>query len=88
MTIPSLCRPCSKGITGTPFRLLLARPVDMFPHTEHVETVALFERCTPEEAEFAAVRRRRLKEQARANASSSTATPLLLEVIEEEDKAP
>lgn len=39
-----LSRPCSKTLKGEPFILKEAAAVDMFPHTDHVEMVLLFER--------------------------------------------
>lgn len=39
-----LSRPCSKTLKGDPFVLKEAAAVDMFPHTDHVEMVLLFER--------------------------------------------
>lgn len=39
-----LSRPCSKSLKGEPFVLKEAAAVDMFPHTDHVEMVLLFER--------------------------------------------
>lgn len=39
-----LSRPCSKTLKGEPFVLKEAAAVDMFPHTDHVEMVLLFER--------------------------------------------
>lgn len=39
-----LSRPCSKTLKGDPFILKEAAAVDMFPHTDHVEMVLLFER--------------------------------------------
>jgi len=40
----ALCRPSSKTFPGPPFVPRLAHPVDLFPHTEHVELVVLLER--------------------------------------------
>lgn len=37
-------RPCSKSLKGDPFVLKEAAAVDMFPHTDHIEMVLLFER--------------------------------------------
>lgn len=37
-------RPCSKTLKGDPFILKEAAAVDMFPHTDHIEMVLLFER--------------------------------------------
>ncbi|XP_031623971.1 tRNA (uracil-5-)-methyltransferase homolog A [Contarinia nasturtii] len=37
-------RPCSKSLKGYPFILKEAAAVDMFPHTDHIEMVLLFER--------------------------------------------
>lgn len=39
-----LSRPCSKTLKGEPFVLKEAAAVDMFPHTDHVEMLLLFER--------------------------------------------
>ncbi|CAN0447652.1 unnamed protein product, partial [Ectocarpus sp. 8 AP-2014] len=39
-----LCTPVSKSTTGLPFRPVKAIPVDMFPHTPHMELVMVFER--------------------------------------------
>lgn len=39
-----LSRPSSKTLRGAPFRPVRAVPVDMFPHTKHVELAILFER--------------------------------------------
>ncbi|XP_019557004.3 tRNA (uracil-5-)-methyltransferase homolog A [Aedes albopictus] len=51
-----LMRPCSKAMRGTPFVLKKALPVDLFPHTPHVELVLLFERePEKEEAEMTEV---------------------------------
>lgn len=41
-------RPCSKTLKGDPFVLKEAAAVDMFPHTEHIEMVLLFERIARE----------------------------------------
>lgn len=37
-------RPRSKTLRGEPFVLKEAAAVDMFPHTDHIEMVLLFER--------------------------------------------
>ncbi|XP_014663337.1 PREDICTED: tRNA (uracil-5-)-methyltransferase homolog A-like isoform X2 [Priapulus caudatus] len=39
-----LVRPASNKFRGEPFRPIVATPVDLFPHTNHVELVLLFER--------------------------------------------
>ncbi|XP_072949423.1 tRNA (uracil-5-)-methyltransferase homolog A [Epargyreus clarus] len=39
-----LARPTSKTLRGAPFAPVAAVPVDMFPHTKHVELVVLFQR--------------------------------------------
>eukprot|EP00903_Cladosiphon_okamuranus_P014193 g13187.t1 len=39
-----LCTPVSKSTSGMPFRPVKAIPVDMFPHTPHMELVMVFER--------------------------------------------
>lgn len=41
-------RPCSKTLKGEPFVLKEAAAVDMFPHTDHIEMVLLFERLVSE----------------------------------------
>ena len=41
---PSLCRAPSKTMKGDPFRPVSSFAVDMFPHTDGVEVVVLFER--------------------------------------------
>ncbi|XP_062564599.1 tRNA (uracil-5-)-methyltransferase homolog A [Armigeres subalbatus] len=46
-----LMRPCSKAMRGSPFLLKKAIPVDLFPHTPHVELVLLFERDTAKDDE-------------------------------------
>ncbi|GAB0086999.1 Beta-1,3-glucan-binding protein, N-terminal [Sergentomyia squamirostris] len=48
-----LMRPCSKTMKGYPFKLKKAIPVDMFPHTPHMELILLFERDIPAEADAA-----------------------------------
>jgi hypothetical protein len=40
----SLCRAPSKQLNGVPFRLVKYIAVDLFPHTDRMEVVALFER--------------------------------------------
>lgn len=40
----SLCRPTSSKYAGIPFKPIKAVCVDLFPHTELVEVVVLFER--------------------------------------------
>ncbi|KAF4524326.1 hypothetical protein B566_EDAN005384 [Ephemera danica] len=42
-----LARPASKTLPGWPFLPVCAIPVDMFPHTPHVELVVLLERIDP-----------------------------------------
>jgi tRNA (uracil-5-)-methyltransferase len=39
-----LCRPATSRLVGSPFRLVRAQAVDMFPHTEHCEMVLEFKR--------------------------------------------
>ncbi|CAM9264220.1 unnamed protein product [Pylaiella littoralis] len=46
-----LCTPVSKTTSGMPFRPVKAIPVDMFPHTPHMELVMVFERIEYESAE-------------------------------------
>ncbi|RKP28159.1 S-adenosyl-L-methionine-dependent methyltransferase [Syncephalis pseudoplumigaleata] len=43
-----LCRPTSNRYCGQPFRLVRAKPVDLFPHTKHCEMVLEFTRHTNE----------------------------------------
>jgi 23S rRNA (uracil1939-C5)-methyltransferase len=43
------CNPATQArdahlLSGSQYRLRIVRPVDMFPHTDHIEAVALFER--------------------------------------------
>ncbi|XP_058462953.1 tRNA (uracil-5-)-methyltransferase homolog A [Malaya genurostris] len=45
-----LIRPCSKAMRGAPFVARKALPVDMFPHSPHVELVIVFERDPEQEA--------------------------------------
>lgn len=45
-----LCGPVSSKTRGMPFRPVKAIPVDMFPHTPHIETVMVFERIEYETA--------------------------------------
>eukprot|EP00752_Nemacystus_decipiens_P009987 g8906.t1 len=46
-----LCTPVSKSTSGMPFRPVKAIPVDMFPHTPHIELVMVFERIEYEPEE-------------------------------------
>ena len=39
--IVDLCRDTSKSLRGSPFRVVKAQPIDMFPHTPHFELVVL-----------------------------------------------
>jgi 23S rRNA (uracil1939-C5)-methyltransferase len=41
---PTTLAPNARQIVDAGFRLAKVRPVDMFPHTPHIECVALFER--------------------------------------------
>lgn len=43
-------RPCSKTLRGDPFILKEAVAVDMFPHTNHIEMIMLFERVTDDKS--------------------------------------
>jgi tRNA (uracil-5-)-methyltransferase len=47
-----LCRGVSKNFAGVPFVPVTARAVDMFPHTEGVETIVVFERDSDPSAAF------------------------------------
>jgi tRNA/tmRNA/rRNA uracil-C5-methylase (TrmA/RlmC/RlmD family) len=40
-----LARAHLAGAAGTPYRLGAVQPLDMFPHTPHVEVVATLLRC-------------------------------------------
>jgi len=42
--VMDLCRPTSKKCKGTPFRIVQAIPVDLFPHCEDCELVLVMER--------------------------------------------
>jgi tRNA (uracil-5-)-methyltransferase len=71
-----LCRPPQghrTGARGPPFRLVYAQPVDLFPGSDHVELVALFDRLPREEVEF----RTRLQKlrQRRNEAARAAAAP-------------
>ncbi|XP_055299211.1 tRNA (uracil-5-)-methyltransferase homolog A [Sitodiplosis mosellana] len=57
-------RPCSKTLKGEPFVLKEAAAVDMFPHTEHIEMVLLFERL---------VRVQKAKEKENGNETQTSA---------------
>lgn len=46
-----LCRYPSKSSPGAPFVPVVARPVDLFPHTPHTELVMMFQRNTPDAEE-------------------------------------
>jgi 23S rRNA (uracil1939-C5)-methyltransferase len=41
---PTTLAPNARQIVDAGFRLVKVRPVDMFPHTPHIECVALFEK--------------------------------------------
>lgn len=43
-----LTRTSSKSTPGSPFVPIMARPVDLFPHTPHTELVTMFQRGTPD----------------------------------------
>lgn len=47
-----LSKRCSKTMRGDPFVPKVAVPVDLFPHTPHVELVVLFERASVEAESF------------------------------------
>lgn len=42
--MPQPAKRKQRTMAGPPFKLVKVVPVDMFPHTEHCELVALFER--------------------------------------------
>lgn len=44
-------RPCSKELRGLPFVAKRAIPVDMFPHTPHIELLVYFERKTEQDVD-------------------------------------
>ncbi len=44
-----LCSPATKKYRGLPFKIASARPVDMFPLTDHCEMVMVFDRMTQKE---------------------------------------
>ena len=73
---PTTLAPNARQIVDAGFRLVKVRPVDMFPHTPHIECVALFERggCLTSAAE-ARVRRRRRPRRRTSRASSRSAAP-------------
>jgi 23S rRNA (uracil1939-C5)-methyltransferase len=41
---PTTLAPNARQMVDAGFELVKVRPVDMFPHTPHIECVALFER--------------------------------------------
>lgn len=43
---PGLMKPCTKAYRGDPFEVTAAFAVDLFPHTHHVEMVAVLTRCS------------------------------------------
>ncbi|XP_041979260.1 tRNA (uracil-5-)-methyltransferase homolog A isoform X2 [Aricia agestis] len=45
--LTDLARPATKTLRGPPFRPAVALPLDMFPHTPHLELVLLLEREAP-----------------------------------------
>ncbi|CAN0028523.1 unnamed protein product [Scytosiphon promiscuus] len=73
-----LCTPVSKATTGMPFRPVKAIPVDMFPHTPHMELVMVFERIEYENSEPAASSAGEKKEtsaEVEATAGATAITP-------------
>lgn len=46
-----LCGPSTKRLVGAPFQPVRARPVDLFPHTEHCEMVVVFERMIEDKSD-------------------------------------
>lgn len=50
--VMDLCRPTSKKCKGTPFRIVQAIPVDLFPHCEDCELVLVMERMEDDQPTY------------------------------------
>ena len=70
----SLLRPKSNKLNGPPFLPEVARPLDLFPHTRHVEVVLLFNRVTDETMEK--LNQEKLQSQANSANDSTTTTAI------------